>query len=149
VNYTLQKTSIATPRSKICWAFRPSALVTSAFRIHKTDLSLRPIWHQKAGRVQAHILVCFFAYVLWKYLSQLRQRAGLGDEPRRILDGLAQLRVVDVILPTRAGVELRQRCVTQPNGSQKILLERLGWVLPTSLRSTPLSWKNRAGFVGK
>jgi transposase len=36
----------------------------SAFRIHKTDLSLRPVWHQKAERVQAHILVCFLAYVL-------------------------------------------------------------------------------------
>ena len=38
--------------------------------IHKTDLSIRPVWHQRADRVQAHILVCFLAYVLWKTLEQ-------------------------------------------------------------------------------
>ncbi len=73
----------------------------AAFRLHKQDLSLRPIWHQKAERVQAHILVCFLAYVLWKALGQLCPRAGLGEEPRTVLEELAQLRVVDVVLPTR------------------------------------------------
>jgi len=61
----------------------------SAFRIHKTDLSLRPIWHQKKERVQAHVLVCFLAYVLWKTLAQMCKAAGLGDEPRKVLDELA------------------------------------------------------------
>ena len=51
----------------------------AAFRIHKSDLSLRPIWHQKQERVQAHVLVCFLAYVLWKTLGQMCQPAGLGD----------------------------------------------------------------------
>lgn len=97
----------------------------AAFRIHKTDLSLRPVWHQKEERVQAHILVCFLAYVLWKFLGQLCHRAGLGDEPRRVLQELGELRVVDVILPTRNGLELRQRCVTQPSPHQQILLDHL------------------------
>lgn len=110
----------------------------AAFRIHKTDLSLRPIWHQKEDRVQAHILVCFLAYVLWKFLGQLCQRAGLGDEPRRVLAELSQLRVVDVILPTRDGLEIRQRCVTQPSDHQKILLDRLGWRLPAALQETQM-----------
>ena len=110
----------------------------AAFRIHKTDLSLRPIWHQKQDRVQAHILVCFLAYVLWKFLGQLCHRAGLGDEPRRVLAELAELRVVDVILPTRDGLEIRQRCVTQPSEHQKILLDRLGWQLPTTLTNDAL-----------
>lgn len=110
----------------------------AAFRIHKTDLSLRPIWHQKEDRVQAHILVCFLAYVLWKFLGQLCQRAGLGDEPRRVLEELSQLRVVDVILPTRDGLEIRQRCVTQPSDHQKILLNRLGWRLPGTLQETQM-----------
>ena len=43
----------------------------AAFRVHKSDLQLRPIWHQNEKRVQAHILVCFLAYVLWKTLAQL------------------------------------------------------------------------------
>ncbi len=55
----------------------------TAFRIQKSDLSLRPVWHQKEDRVLAHILVCFLAYVLWKLLGQLGQKAGLGNEPRR------------------------------------------------------------------
>ena len=62
----------------------------AAFRIHKSDLAIRPIWHQKEERVLAHILVCFLAYVLWKTLGQMCQRAGLGEEPRRVFEELAQ-----------------------------------------------------------
>jgi transposase len=54
----------------------------AAFRIQKSDLSLRPIWHQRADRVQAHILVCFLAYVPWKTLEQWWRRAGLGHRAR-------------------------------------------------------------------
>ncbi len=60
----------------------------AAFRIHKRDLSLRPIWHQKQSRIEAHILVCFLAYVLWKTLEQWQARASLGNRPRTILDEL-------------------------------------------------------------
>ena len=52
-----------------------------AFRIAKDEPSIRPIWHQKAERVEAHILVCFLAYVLWKTLAGWMQRSGLGDAP--------------------------------------------------------------------
>jgi transposase len=45
-----------------------SSCATAAFRIHKSDLAIRPIWHHKAGRIKAHILVCFIAYALWKTL---------------------------------------------------------------------------------
>jgi transposase len=106
----------------------------AAFKIHKTDLSLRPIWHQKEDRVLAHILVCFLAYVLWKTLGQLCRQAGLGDEPRRVLDELAEIRLVDVVLPTREGIEIRQRCVSRPTDHQQILLERLQLRLPFRLQ---------------
>jgi len=102
----------------------------NAFRIHKSDLRIRPIWHQKQGRVQSHILVCFLAYVLWKMLAQRVKQAGLGDEPRRVLDAISRVRIVDVVLPTRSGVEIRKRCVTQPTEYQAILLQRLGLQLP-------------------
>src|SRR5712672_1875634 len=105
----------------------------AAFCIQKSDLSLRPVWHQKEDRVLAHILVCFLAYVLWKFLGQLCKKAGLGNEPRRVLDELGELRAIDVVMPTRDGQEIRTRRVTQPDDHQKILLQRLGWDLPGRL----------------
>ena len=68
-----------------------------AFRLHKSDLVMRPVWHQKEHRVQAHILVCFLAYVLWKTLGQWCQRAGVGDEQRKIFAELQQISLVDVV----------------------------------------------------
>ncbi len=108
----------------------------AAFRIQKSDLRLRPIWHQKPERIQAHIFVCFLAYVLWKTLGQLCSRAGLGDEPRRVLDELKQIRLVDVLLPTRQGTEIRRRCVTRPEKHQQILLQKLGLKLPEHMPVT-------------
>ena len=111
----------------------------AAFRIDKSDLKIRPVWHQKQDRVLAHILVCFLAYVLWKTLGQLCHQAGLGDEPRRVLEELRGLRVVDVLLPTREGVTIRRRCIARPTDHQAILLHRLGLTLPTSLELTDAS----------
>jgi len=110
----------------------------AAFRIHKSDLRIRPIWHQKDERVLAHILVCFLAYVLWKMLGELCRAAGLGSEPRRVFAELGKITVVDVVLPTRSGVEIRRRCVTRPNDHQAILLQRLGLQLPTYLENTTM-----------
>jgi transposase len=110
----------------------------AAFRVHKSDLQLRPIWHQKEKRVQAHILVCFLAYVLWKTLAQLCQHAGLGDDPRTVFAQLRQIQLVEVVLPTRSGVEIRKRCIARPTQHQAILLQRLGLQLPESLETTEL-----------
>ena len=105
----------------------------AAFRIHKSDLSIRPIWHQKEERVLAHIFVCFLGYVLWKTLGQLCSKAGLGDEPRRVLSELSEICSMDVVLPTRTGPEIRTRCVSRPSDHQQILLEKLGLKLPSRI----------------
>ncbi len=102
----------------------------AAFRIQKSDLRIRPIWHQKEERVGAHILVCFLAYVLWKTLAQMCKAAGLGDEPRKVIDELGGIKLVDVVLPTRSGVELRRRCISEPTKAQAVLLDRLRLRLP-------------------
>ena len=96
----------------------------AAFRIEKSDLRIRPIWHQRQDRVLAHILVCFLAYVLWKTLLQMVRQAGLGDEPRRVLAELSKISLVDVVLPTNNGIDIR------PTEHQAILLERLGLRIP-------------------
>jgi transposase len=107
--------------------------VEAAFRIQKNDLVLRPIWHQKEQRVQAHILVCFLAYVLWKCLSQMCKNSGLGNEPRKVIDEIKRIKLTDVILPTKKGVEIRLPCVSKPDDHQRILLQHLGLKIPARL----------------
>jgi hypothetical protein len=106
----------------------------AAFRIQKSELAIRPIWHQREDRVQAHILVCFLAYVLWKTLEQWQHRAGLGRSPRTILDEAGRIQSTDVVLPTTDGREVRLRCVVRPDLAQARLLDRLGLALPERLR---------------
>jgi transposase len=106
----------------------------AAFRIQKDQLNVRPIWHQREDRVQAHILVCFLAFVLWKSLEMWQQRAGLGNSPRTILEELARIQSHDVVLPTATHGQIRLRCVTQPDLAQAALLDRLGIVLPKRMR---------------
>jgi transposase len=108
----------------------------AAFRIQKAQLNVRPIWHQRQDRVQAHILVCFLAFVLWKTLEMWQQRAGLGNSPRTILEELARVQSHDVVLPTATHGQIRLRCVTQPDAAQAALLDRLGIVLPKRMRLT-------------
>ncbi|MGH8308890.1 MAG: IS1634 family transposase [Steroidobacteraceae bacterium] len=111
----------------------------AAFRIHKSDLSIRPIWHQREDRVRAHILVCFLAYVLWKTLEQWQSRAGLGNSPRTLLTELGTIHSTDVVLPTATSPsrQLRLRCVVRPDRAQAALLDRLGLRLPERLRIPP------------
>ena len=112
----------------------------AAFRIHKSDLSIRPIWHQKQDRVLAHILVCFLAYAMWKTLEQWQSRAGLGNSPRTILQELAAIHSADIVLPTDTVPrrDLRLRCVVRPDKAQAALLDRLGLRIPERLRMSPL-----------
>jgi transposase len=110
----------------------------AAFRIHKSDLQIRPVWHQRADRVRAHILVCFLAYVLWKTLGQMSRRAGLGDEPRKLFEELAEISMVDVVLPTRSGITIRKKCISRPTDHQAILLHHLGLRLPAAGKITRL-----------
>lgn len=107
----------------------------AAFRISKTDLSLRPIWHQREDRVQAHILVCFLGLCLWKMLEGWQCRAGLGSSPRTLLEELKRVQCVDVVMPIVDGPELRLRCVVEPDDDLACLLDRMGLRLPKRLKA--------------
>jgi transposase len=133
------RTNIADWSDEQLWkAYIQLTQAEAAFRIHKDQLRVRPIWHQRADRVLAHILVCFLAFVLWKTLEMWQQRAGLGNSPRTVLDELARIQSHDVILPTAMHGEIRLRCVAQPDPPQAALLERLGFVLPKRMRTDDL-----------
>ena len=132
----LLRSNISDWSDKQLWkAYIQLTQVEAAFRIQKDQLNLRPVWHQREDRVQAHILVCFLAFVLWKTLEMWQQRAGLGNSPRTILEELARIQSHDVVLPTTTHGQIRLRCVTQPDAAQAALLDRLGIVLPKRMRA--------------
>jgi hypothetical protein len=106
----------------------------AAFRIQKSDLQLRPVWHQREDRVRGHIFICFIAYALWKTMQGWQQGADLGSSPRTLMMELARIQSADVVLPLVDGGEARLRCVVRPSTAQATLLDRLGLSLPTRLR---------------
>lgn len=106
----------------------------AAFRIQKSELSIRPIWHQREDRVDAHIMVCFMAFAMWKTLEHWQSRSNLGNSPKTILEEMSRIQSHDVILPTMTGADIRLRCVTMPDTAQSAILARLGITLPKRMR---------------
>ena len=106
----------------------------AAFRTGKSDLSLRPVFHQKTHRVEAHILVSFLSLALWRVLEQWMHAKGLGDCARQLLLELDELRSLDVVLPVRttdaAPAAVRLRMVARPEPALAQLMARLGLELP-------------------
>ena len=98
--------------------------------VGKHDLELRPIFHHKQDRTQAHILVCFLALALWRTLQHWMASNGLGTAPRKHLEEMAEVRSMDAVLPTRAGQDLRLRVVSHPEPRLAILFQHLGLPLP-------------------
>ena len=133
------RTNVTDWTSEELWrAYIQLTQAEDAFRIHKSDLKIRPIWHQRSDRVQAHILVCFLAFVLWKALGQMAHAAGLGDEPRQILDEIKSIRMADIVAHTREGHEIRKRCIVEPTRHQAILLSKQRLNLPSHLPATQM-----------
>ena len=123
-----------------------------AFRAMKSNLLLRPMWHQLSGRVQAHVFVCVLAYALWKALDHMLQQAAMmthirKPDPRRPnaspkdrpMSPAAALRLLhdvpigDILLTTVEGRTLRLRRVARPNAEQAALLAALELTLPERL----------------
>lgn len=104
--------------------------VEDAFRTTKSDLGMRPIYHHKADRTQAHILVCFLALVLWRTLQQWMDCSGLGTAPRKLLEELREIKSLDVLVPSRDNKTIRLRVVSTAPPGLKILLQRLKLPLP-------------------
>ncbi len=105
----------------------------AAFRALKSELSIRPIFHQKEHRVKAHILVAFLGYALWVTFKHLLKRKHSDLSPARALALLSTLHSADIILPTTDGREIRLRRITTPNPEQQLLLDQLGIILPERL----------------
>jgi transposase len=126
--------------------------VERAFRVLKSELLLRPIWHHYSGRTQAHVFVCVLAYALWKTLDHLAKRAKLQTlihkpdrargnavakprpmTPEVILRELGHIQIGDIELPATDGRRLIFRRVARPNAEQRRILEALGIDMPERL----------------
>jgi len=132
--YVLRSNVVDWTAADLWQAYMQLTEVEAAFRVQKSDLRLRPIWHQKAERVQAHLLVCFLAYVLRKTLEGWCRQAGLGSSVGTVLEECARIQSTDVVVPTADGRTVRLRCVVRPDPAQAILLAQLGLPLPQRLR---------------
>ena len=119
----------------------------ASFRALKSELSIRPLFHQKEPRVKAHVMVAFLGYALWVTLKHLLKRwptiipqaSASGMEsaqplaPTKALALLSTLQSADIVLPTTDGRELRLRRITEPTTEQNYLLHQLGISLPERL----------------
>jgi len=119
----------------------------ACFRVLKSELSIRPLFHQKEPRVKAHVMVAFLGYALWVTLKHLlKQRPAIVPQPSasgvdnaeplsptKALALLSTLQSADIVLPTTDGREIRLRRVTEPTTEQKSLLRQLGLSLPQRL----------------
>jgi transposase len=108
--------------------------VEDTFRTAKQDLGMRPIFHQKKERTQAHILVCFLALALWRTLQQWMKASGLGTSPRKLLDEMKETKSLDVLLPAKDKT-IRLRVVSSPSPPLKALLQRMKILLPNKPRT--------------
>ena len=104
--------------------------VEAAFRVLKSEMSIRPIYHQLERRVKAHIMVAFLGYALWVTLKHLLKRKGLEMSPAKAMDLLSTIHSADIVLPTTDGRQIRLRRTTTPTRTQKELLAKLGIDLP-------------------
>jgi transposase len=103
--------------------------VEDAFRTTKSDLGMRPIFHQKKDRTQSHILVCFLSLAMWRMLSHWMSCTGIGSAPRKLLEELRELKSMDVLLPTREST-IKLRIVSKASKNLQPLLQRLRLPLP-------------------
>jgi transposase len=104
--------------------------VEAAFKNLKADLAVRPIFHQRGDRIEAHIFVAFLAYCVHVTLREKLRRRAPGLTVRQVLDKLAALQLLDVHFPTTDGRELVFTRHTQPDKDQQLVLSQLNWTLP-------------------
>ena len=102
----------------------------TAFRMSKSDLGLRPVFHQREDRVQAHIFICFLALAMWKTLELWMESKGLGRSPRKLMQEFREIRSLDIIVPIKDRSSLRLRVIGKPDNHVRVLLYKMGIRLP-------------------
>jgi len=131
--YLLRTNLIEQPAAQAWEFYMQLAQVEGAFKNLKGDLGLRPFFHQKQERIEAHIFVAFLAYCLHVSLGRRLKDLAPGLTPRSVLEKLKAMQMLDVHLPTTDGREVILTRYTQPEPDQRLLLEKLKLQLPDQL----------------
>src|ERR671918_3510 len=128
--YLLRTNLIESDPAKLWSLYLQLVAVEEAFKNLKGDLAVRPIFHQKENRVEAHIFVSFLAYCLHVTLGQRLRTLAPGLTPRSVLEKFAALQMIDVHLPTTDGRQVILTRTTQPEPELRLLLDKLKLELP-------------------
>jgi transposase len=142
--YRLRTNLQAGTAEELWLRYRQLTEAEASFRALKSELSIRPLFHQREPRVKAHVMVAFLGYALWVTLKHLLKRrpaivpqlSRTGDNhaqpfsARKALELLSTLHSADIVLPTTDGREIRLRRITETTAEQKSLLQQLGLSLP-------------------
>jgi hypothetical protein len=131
--YLLRTNCTETDPAKLWRWYIQLTQAEAAFRTAKSDIGLRPIYHQKTERVEAHLLICFLSLALWRSLEMWMQSKGLGCSARKLVSAFSTIRSMDVTVPVKRQQQtltLRLRTVAKPDPDVAILLAHLGLHLP-------------------
>lgn len=127
----LLRTNLVAEDPAVLWdRYMQLTQIEAAFKCLKSDLGIRPIYHQLEHRVEAHILVAFLAYCLTITLKHRLKAHAPGLTPRAVLEKLATIQMLDVSFPTTDGRCLVMPRYTEPNSEQALLFHQLHLVLP-------------------
>jgi len=135
--YLLRTNCTETNPAKLWRWYMQLTQAEAAFRTAKSDIGLRPVYHQKTERVEAHLLVCFLSLALWRTLEMWMNGKGLGSSARKLVEAVGTIRSMDISVPVRRGnrtVKLNLRTVAKPDPDVALLLAHLGLRLPKGSR---------------
>jgi transposase len=131
--YILRTNCTETDPAKLWRWYMQLTQAEAAFRTAKSDLGLRPIYHQKTERVEAHLLVCFLSLALWRSLEMWMRAKGLGSSARKLIRSIATIHSMELTVPVKRGdrvITLHMRTVAKPDDDVALLLAHLGLHLP-------------------
>jgi len=132
--YLLRTNCMETDPAKLWRWYMQLTQAEAAFRIVKSDIGLRPVYHWKTERVEAHLLVCFLSLALWRSLEMWMLGKGLGSNARKLANAFGTIKSMDVVVPVRRGdleVKVRLWTVAKPEDAVAVLLSHLGLRLPS------------------
>ena len=142
--YLLRTNCTETDPAKIWQWYMQLTQAEAAFRSAKSDIGMRPVYHQNPERVEAHLLVCFLSLAMWRTLEMWMKSKGLGTSARKLIEAVGTIRSMDIIVPVKREEEIihmRVRTVAKPDAEVSTLLSHLGLRLPKRSKMIKCSGK--------